>query len=179
MIIAMMLPGTLLLIARCWGNGAFSASHITPMILTYVIVWTVFGSFSYLGDSALHVLVDRMPALAGVIAPGILLLAGVYQLSPMKRACQSRCRSEGAVFEAPGQSSRRDLWTTGLQHGAYCLGSCWALMLLMFAIGGINLMWMLLLGVIMAAERTMHRGQLLARFLGFCLILGACMMLLS
>ncbi len=170
MIIAMMLPGTLLL-ARCLENKPFSARHIAPVILAYLAVWMVYGSFSYLGDSVLHEIVDQVPALAGAIAPGIVLLAGIYELTPMKRVCLSRCRSEGAAFKPLGQSSRRSLWMVGLRHGLFCLGSCWALMLLMFAIGGVNLIWMLILGAIMTVERLSRRGERIAQLLGIVLII--------
>ena len=131
----------------------------------------VFGSFSYLGDSVLHEIVEQLPALAGVIAPGVLLLAGVYQLTPMKRACLSRCRLEGRAVELLAHSSRRNSWTLGLLHGVFCLGSCWALMLLMFAGGGVNLIWMLILCAVMAAERLTRHGAYLAHVVGVLLIL--------
>ena len=170
MVIAMMLPSTLLLLARCL-DKPLSVHSIAPVILAYLAVWTVFGCFSYLGDGVLHEMVEQVPSLAGVIAPGVLLLAGVYQLTPMKHACLSRCRPEGAVFKL--LSSRRHLWTVGLRHGVFCLGSCGALMLLMFAIGGVNMLWMLILGAIMTVERLGQRGGNVAQFLGIVLIIGS------
>ena len=119
MIIAMMLPSTLLLLDRCLGNKPLSTRRIAPAILAYLAVWTVFGTLSYLGDGVLHEIVEQVPALAGVIAPSVLLLAGVYQLTPMKRACLSRCRPEGAVFNTLGQSSLSNFWSSGA--AAWCL----------------------------------------------------------
>jgi predicted metal-binding membrane protein len=175
MVIAMMLSGTLLLLARCFENKAFSVRYIALAILAYLAVWTVFGSLIYLGDSVLHEIVERAPTLAGIIAPGTLLLVGVYQLTPMKRACLSRCRPEGAMFK---MLSARNSWIEGLRHGVFCLGNCWAVMLLMFAIGGVDLIRMLLLGGIMTAERTLHRGHVVTRPLGFALIFGSFLILL-
>ncbi len=171
MIIAMMLPGTLLLLERCLENTPFSSGRLAPAILAYLGIWMVFGSLSYLGDSVLHEIVEQLPALAGVIAPGVLLLAGAYQLTPMKRACLSRCRLEGRAVELLAHSSRRNSWTLGLLHGVFCLGSCWALMLLMFAGGGVNLIWMLILCAVMAAERLTRHGAYLAHVVGVLLIL--------
>jgi len=173
MVIAMMLPGALIVLARCLENKPFSARRAAPVILAYLAVWAVFGSFSYLGDSVLHEMVKQVPALAGVIAPGVLLLAGIYELTPIKRICLSRCRAEGAAFKTLGQSSRRNLWTVGLWHGVFCLGSCGLLMLLMFAIGGANLIWMLILGAIMTVERLSQRGEGVAQLLGAVLIVGS------
>jgi predicted metal-binding membrane protein len=165
MVIAMMLPGTLLQIRSL--GGAFRIYRFAPFFLAYLMVWTVFGNLSYMGDSVLHEIVEQVPALEGMIAPGVLLLAGFYELTPMKRFWLAKCRSESAVFKT---SSRRALWMMGLRHGVFCLGSCWALMLLMFAIGGINLFWMLILGAVMTVERLSQRGDNFARCLGLLLI---------
>jgi predicted metal-binding membrane protein len=170
MIIAMMLPGTLLLLDRCLGNHPLSARRLAPAILAYLAVWTAFGNLSYLGDGVLHEMVEQAPALAGVIAPGILLLAGIYQITPIKRVCLSRCRPKSAAFTSFGQSRSCNAWIVGLRHGVFCLGSGWTLMLLMFAIGGVNLFWMLVLGVTMMAERQNQRGEYVARLLGVVLI---------
>jgi predicted metal-binding membrane protein len=178
MIIAMMLPSTLLLLDRCLENQPLSARRIVPVVLTYLAVWTVFGSFIYLGDSALHEMVERVPALEGVIVPGVLLLAGIYQFTSIKRACLSRCRPEGAAFQTVGQASSHNLWAMGLRHGLNCLGSGWALMLLVFAIGGVNLFWMLVLGMIMAAERLSQQGDEVARCLGILLIIGSVLLVI-
>jgi predicted metal-binding membrane protein len=170
MIVAMMLPGTLLLLARCSDDKSSSILHDIPIILAYTTVWTVFGGFNYLGDRLFHEIVERVPEMAIVVAPGVLLLAGVYQLTPVKNTYLSRCRPDGTAFQVLNTGST---WTTGLRHGVFCIGNCWALMLMMFAIGGVNLTWMLLLGGTMTAERTLHRGQLLTRPLGYALILGS------
>ncbi len=114
MIIAMMLPGTLMLLARCLGNEPFRARRIALLILAYLAVWTIFGGFSYWGDTLLHEFVEQVPALAGVIAPGVLLLAGVYQLTPMKRSCLARCRPEGTAFRTIGQSRHQNTVDGGI-----------------------------------------------------------------
>jgi predicted metal-binding membrane protein len=169
MVIAMMLPSTLPLI-RNLGDRSFSTYRIAPFLLAYLMVWTVFGNLSYIGDSMLHEIVEQSPALEGMIAPGVLLLAGIYELTPMKRFCLSKCRPEAPMFRLSGPD-RRTLWPVGLQHGLFCLGSCWALMLLMFAIGGVNLFWMVILGAVMAVERLSPRGDNVAQGLGISLII--------
>jgi predicted metal-binding membrane protein len=178
MIIAMMLPGTLVLLARGGENKLLRARLIAPVILAYLAVWTVFGSVSYLADGALHEMVEQVPSLGGIIAPGVLILAGVYQLTPMKRVCLSRGCAEGEVYKTLEHPSRRRLWTIGLRYGLFCLGSCWPVMLLMFAIGGVNLVWMLVLGAIMAAERLSRHGENVAQYLGVVLIIASVVLII-
>lgn len=168
---AMMLPGTLLLLLRCLDNDSFSLRRLAPLLLAYLAIWAVFGGICYWVDGLLHELVEQAPSLGLFIAPGVLLLAGIYQLTPMKRFCLSRCRFAGAVLPPLAQSPGWQPWRLGLRHGLFCLGSCWALMLLMFAAGGVNLVWMLLLALIMLAERLVPRGTLLAQWLGFLMLL--------
>jgi predicted metal-binding membrane protein len=175
MIVAMMLPSTLLLLDRCSRGQPLSVQRITPVILAYLAVWTVFGCISYLSDMLLHEFVEQTPSLAGVIAPVILLLAGVYQLTPMKRVCLSRCRSGTSAFMT---LEHPNLWNVGLRHGLFCLGSCWALMLLMFAIGGVNLLWMPVLGAIMTAERLSLQGEGVAQLLGVILIIASVLLVI-
>ena len=171
MVAAMMLPATLLLLRRGAGDQSFAIGSLGPVILAYLAVWIVFGGLAYWGDSLLHELVHQVPSLGRFIAPGVLLLAGVYQLTPLKRACLARCRFEGAVLPFSAQASWRSLWQTGLRHGLFCLGSCWALMLMMFAAGGVNLVWMFGLGLLMTAERISSQGAQLARLAGLLLVI--------
>jgi predicted metal-binding membrane protein len=170
MIVAMMLPGTLLLLARSAPDQPLRLEQVGPVVLAYLSVWMLFGGFSYWGDGMLHEAVEHNPGMAGYIAPGILLLVGIYQLTPVKRFCLSRCRFEGAEGEFAAARPVPNGWVLGLQHGLYCLGSCWALMLLMFATGGVNLVWMLGLGLVMAIERVTRHGVLVAQVAGILLI---------
>jgi len=177
MVVAMMLPGTLgVLLAHRPADRAVHLRVIAPLVLTYVGVWTIFGAASYLGDTALHEVVEHNPALAGVVAPSLVLAAGLYQLTPMKRAALLRCCAEGTKRHDMGLASHGTPWAAGLRYGLYCLGSCWALMLLMFAVGRVNLLWMLALSAIMAAERLNRRGREVARLLGVALIVASVML---
>lgn len=170
MVVAMMLPATLLLLRRCVGDRSFAMGRLWPLILAYLAVWIVFGSVSYWGDGVLHELLEQAPSIGRLIAPSVLLLAGAYQLTPMKWACLARCRFVGTVLPPLAQASQRRIWTIGLHHGLFCLGSCWALMLLMFAAGGVNLAWMCALSVLMTAERISSQGVHLARLAGMLMV---------
>lgn len=176
MIVAMMLPATLLLLARSQ-NGRDDLRRLLPVIAAYLAPWLVFGVFSYLGDSALHEIVEHNPAVAPLIAPGVLLLASVYQFTPLKRTCLAHCRNLGTLAVSE-QTHGSGGWRLGFQHGLYCLGNCWALMLLMFAFGGASLLWMLALGAVMAAERLARSTVHLSPLLGGLLILAAAALVL-
>jgi predicted metal-binding membrane protein len=178
MTVAMMLPGSLPLLERF----SQAAQHrpernwlMAQLIGGYLIVWMAFGWTAYLGDMVLHAAVERVPWLhqaSGGIMAAVLLTAGVYQFTPLKRHYLNQCRPSYGFRRAP-----HDAFRIGFAHGRACLGSCWALMLLMFALGGMSLGGMLLLGVIMTAERTTRRGQELARPVGVVLILWAALSL--
>jgi predicted metal-binding membrane protein len=181
MVIAMMLPGSLPLInlfSRMVGGRDGGAGLVARLILGYLGVWAVFGAAAFRGDAYLHVAVARLPVVANAsqwIGVAILLLAGVYQVTPLKDMCLTKCRSP-YLFLAEhwrGKHPAADALRLGARHGLFCVGCCWTLMLLMFAVGGVNLAWMLALGAIMAAERSFRWGRQLTIPLGLALILAA------
>jgi predicted metal-binding membrane protein len=110
-------------------------------------------------------------------APGsaIFLLAGVYQFTPWKYACLDKCRSPMSflVQHWGGKRAGADALRLGFHHGAYCVGCCWSLMLLMFAVATGGLGWMLLLGIVMAAEKNLPWGRRLSAPLGVVLIVAS------
>jgi predicted metal-binding membrane protein len=145
------------------------------LVLGYLAVWTLFGAVAYRADALVHAAVERIPFLTArtsLIAAAILLLAGVYQFTPLKHMCLEKCRSPYSflVERWRAAAAASDALRLGWRHGLFCLGCCWTLMLLMFAIGGANLGWMLALGAVMAAERTTRWGRHLTRPLGLALM---------
>ncbi len=181
MTIAMMLPSSLplanlfrrLVAGRPDRNGL-----VVRLVLGYLGVWVFFGGVAYRGDALVHQAVEQIPAFAARtawIAAAILMVAGVYQFTPLKHMCLEKCRSPYSflVEHWRGQRAGADAFRLGMRHGLFCLGCCWTFMLLMFAIGGANLGWMLLLGAVMAAERTTRWGRHLTRPLGAALLLWA------
>jgi predicted metal-binding membrane protein len=149
---------------------------ITLLITGYLIAWASFGLMAYAGDILLHAVVERVWGIAGdspAIVAALLLLAGVYQFTPLKQLCLDKCRSPYGflVQHWRGRAPAVGALRLGMRHGMYCVGCCWTLMLLMFAIGGTNIGWMLALGAVMAAERMTRLGRRLPRPLGVALIL--------
>jgi len=181
MTVAMMLPGSLPLINLFHALVARRADRdilSLCVILGYLMVWSAFGVAAFAGDATLHAAVERDPAVAALsqwIGVAVLLTAGVYQLTPLKDLCLEKCRSPYSFVVAHwhGRHARRDALRLGARHGLFCLGCCWTLMLLMFAIGGVNLGWMLALGAAMLLERTSRWGRRLTAPVGFALIVCA------
>lgn len=185
MTVAMMLPGSMPLIhlfqrmVQGRGNGRLDGRQlVTLLILGYLAVWMLFGWFAYLGDILLHEVVERSAFLhqhEAYITAVLLLIAGIYQFTPLKEMCLTECRSPYTFLSAHwrGHSPRKEAFWLGVGHGWFCLGCCWTLMLLMFAFGGVNLGWMLLLGTVMAVEKSSRWGRYLTRPLGVLLIISA------
>ncbi len=179
MTIAMMLPSSLPLVnlfRRVVTGRPDSARLTVRLVLGYLSVWVLFGAVAYRADALVHAVVDQNPFLAvrsTWIAAAILFVAGVYQFTPLKHMCLEKCRSPYSflVEHWRGGHAASDALRLGARHGLFCLGCCWTLMLLMFAVGGANLGWMLGLGAIMAAERTTRWGRHLTRPLGVALVL--------
>jgi predicted metal-binding membrane protein len=101
---------------------------------------------------------------------GVLVLAGGFQFSELKKACLTACRSPASLLWQHYRQGVRAAWTLGVHHALRCLGCCWALMLVMFATGAGSLAWMLLLTGLMVAEKTTAWGARLVRPAGVALI---------
>jgi predicted metal-binding membrane protein len=98
-----------------------------------------------------------------------LVMSGLYQLTPMKRACLNHCRSPLAFVAEHWRAGRVGALAMGLRHGAYCLGCCWALFAVMVAAGVMSLAWMLLLTLIVFVEKVLPQGRRAAAATGIVL----------
>ena len=173
MVVAMMLPSTLPMI-RLFGAATTSVAKrgrtMGAFIGGYAAVWTLFGALAFLGDDVLHHLVDRTPWLAAhpyVIGGTALALAGAFQFSDLKEKCLSECRHPGAFLMRYYRSrGEGPAFRFGWRHGAFCLGCCWALMLLMFAVGVAHLWWMAALTALMVYEKVGRHGEAAAKIAG-------------
>jgi predicted metal-binding membrane protein len=181
MVIAMMLPGSLPLInlfSRMVAARPGGFRLLARLIAGYLAVWALVGAAAFGGDAYLHTAVARVPVAAAAsewIGVATLLIAAVYQVTPLKDMCLTKCRSP-YLFLAEhwrGENAAREALSVGVRHGVFCVGCCWTLMLLMFAVGGVNLGWMLALGAIMAAERSFPWGRHLTVPVGAVLLLIA------
>ena len=143
MIVAMMLPTSLPLVEMFVAMTRRRPDRwrlVGLLVGGYLVIWALFGLVAHLGDAALHVAIARNQWLtdhAWALGAMTLIVAGVYQFTPLKYHCLDQCRTPLGFIVArwSGRAEARQAARLGLAHGLYCLGCCWSLMLLMFAVG--------------------------------------------
>ena len=174
MIAAMMVPSSLPLLRLFAAAGQpRQRVAIAAFLGGYALVWTAFGSLAFLGDTMIHATVDRTPWLQHhewLIAGGTLALAGAFQFSSLKDRCLEVCRHPGAFLLRHYDRGVPAAFALGRRHGLFCLGCCWALMLLMFAAGVANLWWMAALTALMIYEKTGPAGRRAVPVAGIALL---------
>jgi predicted metal-binding membrane protein len=181
MIVAMMLPSSVplvvtfgMLVRRRRRPGLL----VVLLLLGYLTVWGAFGLAAWVLDRGIHAAVNALPWLAAhpqLIMGATLLGAGLWQFSPLRDRCLDECRSPlGFVMNRwRGVSERREAVAMGIAHGAFCVGCCWSLMLVMFGVGLANVAAMLALGALTAVEKNLPQGRRLTHPLGVALVLAA------
>jgi predicted metal-binding membrane protein len=178
MITAMMLPTTLPLLGifgRITASRPDAGALMARVVLGYAVAWAGFGLIAHGLDSALHLGAGEIGWLVPrgeLVGALILVAAGAFQFSALKYRCLERCRTPfGFINERwRGRRPNREAFRVGFDHGIFCVGCCWALMLVMFVVGMGNLGWMLVLGAAMAAEKNLSWGWRLRTPLGLGLI---------
>jgi len=183
MVAAMMLPSSLPLVrlfATVSRNQERPGVAMAAFLAGYAMVWSVFGALAFLGDAQAHDTIEATPWLAthpAVIGGGVLALAGAFQFSSLKDRCLRECRHPGGFLLPRYQRGTRAAFRLGRQHGLFCLGCCWAIMLVGFAAGVANLWWMAALTALMVFEKTGREGQRGVRPIGLGLIALGILML--
>jgi predicted metal-binding membrane protein len=183
MIAAMMLPSSLPMIrlfSRASANQPRPLRAKAAFLGGYAALWTGFGAAAFLGDLGIHQLVDRWSWLAarpGLLGGGALLLAGGFQFSKLKDRCLTVCRHPGGYLLQHYRRGVGGAFRLGAGHGLFCVGCCWALMLVGFAAGVANLWWMATLTAVMVFEKTAPAGRRGVRPIGLGLIVLGCLLL--
>jgi predicted metal-binding membrane protein len=181
MIVAMMLPSSVPLVmtfAALVGRRRRPGQLVALLLAGYLLVWGAFGLAAWIADRGIHAAVDALPWLAAhqqLIIATTLLGAGLWQFSPLRDRCLEECRSPlGFVINRwRGTSERREALAMGIAHGAFCVGCCWSLMLVMFGVGLGSVAAMLALGGLTAIEKNLPSGRRLTRPLGVALVIAA------
>lgn len=178
MMIAMMLPSAspmILLHTRFSRRSGGNAADSLIFILSYVGLWALFALLAALGQALFLAggLISQMTlALSGQRLTALLLIAaGAYQLSPLKQACLAHCRSPAGFLMRYWRPGRFGSVQLGVRHGLYCLGCCALLMLLLFVGGVMNLGWIALLTIAVAAEKFSPAWLRISRFIAFGLLI--------
>ncbi len=176
MVAAMMLPSTVPLFRLFKTASAQQDRHglmVWLFLGGYAVVWGLAGWVALLGDLMLHGVVDAVPALderPHLIAGAVLVLAGAFQFSDLKDRCLTECRHPAMWMLRHYRRGAANAFHLGQLHGRFCLGCCWALMLLMFAVGVMNLLWMAALAAFMAYEKIGRHGETVGKVAGGALI---------
>lgn len=173
MMAAMMLPSVapmVLLFARVSTERRRRGRSFVPtwvFLCGYLAAWTGYGLLAYglfrlIRAADLHAL--GWHAQGPLVAGGAIAAAGIYQLTPFKRICLRHCRSPLHYVLGSWREGHRGALGMGLEHGAYCVGCCWGLMLILFVLGVMSITWMLLVAVLIFAEKVLSFGHRLTPY---------------
>ena len=179
MMAAMMLPSVtpVVLLFRTMQRGR--ATHGSPTVPTaafvggYVVVWVLAGIGADLAYVLTQAVGDKLRAGSNAVpylGGGIIVLAGLYQFSPLKHVCLAHCRSPFQIILHGWRDGRLGALRMGASHGLYCLGCCWGIMAVLFVMGLMNLAWMAALSILIAVEKLTPWGLVLSRVVGLLFI---------
>jgi len=183
MMAGMMLPSVAPVILLYVLVGRQAEAQQKPLAATgwfvggYLLAWTGFSLLATLLQAVLNQATLLTPALAStnnILGGIILIVAGLYQWTSLKDRCLANCRAPLFFIQRHGGFKRRALPSLGLglQHGLYCIGCCWALMLLLFVGGVMNIAWIAGIAAVVLLEKIMTDGQNVSRVIGLGLIVG-------
>ena len=179
MMVAMILPSatpTILLFGNVTRRRQLEGRPAVPVAvftLGYLAVWVFYAIVAGVAQWELHRLALLSPSMAAaspVLAGGLLIAAGLYQLLPLKGACLSHCRSPLHFFSTEWREGVGGALAMGMRHGTYCVGCCWLLMALLFVAGVMNLLWVAVIAGFVLVEKLIPRGDWLGRLGGLALI---------
>jgi predicted metal-binding membrane protein len=180
MMIAMMFPATATMnlafarVQRARHTGWRASVSTWIFVGAYLLVWTLFGVVAYLGALTASGLAGQIPWImmnSARIGGGILVLAGIYQLTPLKRVCLAKCCTPLDFIHSGWRDGTTGTFRMGLEHGIYCLGSNWLLFILLFPLGIMNIGAMAGLTVVVFAEKVFPQAERIAWVVGLALIL--------
>ena len=183
MMIAMMVPSAapmILLYARVHrhaqkkGQMDHAVIPIVEFVSGYLLAWLAFSlaatSLQWSLEQAGLMHTMMMWSTSSVLSGSLLMTAGIYQLSPLKSACLKHCRSPADFLSRRWRKDRLGAARMGLEHGLYCIGCCWFLMVLLFAGGIMNLVWIAGLAIFVLIEKLAPYGYWIGRASGFLVI---------
>ncbi len=188
MMVGMMIPSaapTILIFARAQRQRLADVAPVLRSLLFtsgYLLTWLAFSALATtlqwgLGEAAL--LSPMMVSTTPLLGAALFAAAGLYQLTPLKRACLAHCRSPLHFLAEHWRNGNLGALRMGASHGAYCVGCCWFLMALLFAGGVMNLLWVAAIAVFVLLEKALPRGVWVSRASGFVMIALAVSMIIG
>jgi predicted metal-binding membrane protein len=177
MMAAMMLPTAMPMVSvfGALNRNRRDAGRTAAFVAGYLALWTAFSAAATAAQWVLQtrgLLSPMIVSMSPMFSAALLLIAGVFQFTPLKQACLRACRSPLGFLLTDWRDGLWGAARMGVRHGLYCLGCCWALMALLFVGGVMNLMWIAALTLLVAVEKLAPKGDLLAKALG-ALMIGA------
>ncbi len=150
-----------------------TSQEVLAFGLGYLLIWSAFSAVATLAQWALHSAALLTPAMKTSnpwLGGGILVAAGIYQLTPWKGKCLQHCRSPLGFLMTNWRSGKSGAIRMGAGHGLYCLGCCWALMAVLFVVGVMNLFWVAVLTIIVLLEKMGPAAAVVAKIVGVAMI---------
>jgi predicted metal-binding membrane protein len=181
MMVGMMVPTATpmtLLYAQVARKAARQGSTLAPtavFVAGYVAIWTLFSLGATLAQWGLDraaLLSPMMVTTSPVVGAGLLIAAGIYQLTPIKDTCLEHCRAPAHFMAAHWLPGVSGAFRMGMHHGAFCLGCCWLLMGLLFFGGVMNLLWIAAISLFVLLEKVIPHGLLGGRVAGIAMIVA-------
>ena len=175
MMAAMMLPSAMPMVSvfEKLNRERREGSRTLAFVAGYLALWTAFGAGASAAQWGLQtngfvspMIVSVSPVLSGAL----LVIAGVFQFTPLKHACLRACRTPLGFLMTDWRDGLWGATRMGIRHGLYCLGCCWALMALLFVGGAMNLLWIAALTLLVAIEKLAPKGNIIAKALGVLMI---------
>jgi predicted metal-binding membrane protein len=172
MMAAMMFPSAtpmVLLFHRVSSERARRGQSVVPtwfFVVSYLAVWTAYGLAAYgFYRLVIHIGAGFLAWNRGgaYVAGAAIGLAGIYELTPLKSICLRHCRSPLHFVLSGWRDGRLGALRMGVEHGGYCVGCCWGLMVVFFALGVMSLIWMAAVALLIFAQKVLPRGELLTR----------------
>lgn len=176
MMVAMMFPSVAPMVLAYAGITRTRGEGVVPVaafVFGYIVVWTAAGLVPLSVLQAFNQMWLPTPSWLPRVGGAVIVLAGVYQFTPLKNACLRSCRSPlGFILTHDFGAGPTGAVRAGASHGLYCLGCCWALMAVLAVVGIMNIAWMAVIAAIFFLEKNVRGGELLARGVGAACIAG-------
>lgn len=141
-------------------------------LLGYLVVWTGFSALAAVAQWILHakaLLSPLMVSTSPLLGGALLIVAGIFQWTPLKNACLTHCRSPLSFLMTDWREGKWGAFAMGLKHGAFCTGCCWFLMALLFVAGVMNIWWIAVIAVFVLLEKVVPRGLFVGKSAGVLL----------